>query len=219
MAALGGSRGRSSRSARFLLGPGIAKYWVASLLVFAVPMIASSILYEEIAGSPLGEAVSEALSDLERRASWLQDIENPAARAAAVFALILANNVIVAVIMAASSVTLLIPVGVLAFNGVMVGYVMGAFLRGLTGTVEAQAAAVEPSTIDLFVALTPHGIIEIPALALIAAPLLAAGKIGYVEAVKTSISLLPVTLALLAVAALVESTITVILLALVQAVG
>lgn len=212
-------QGLLSRAERFLLEKGLAKYWILGLLLFVAPMVLTALFYDYVEDSPIGGFLEEALGGLQERAKSVEGLGNLAVRIAATFALILANNLVVALIMALSSVTIVLPVAVIAFNGLLNGYVVGAVLRGSLTLPEGGLAARDVSPIDVFAALAPHGVIEIPALALLVAPLMAVNSLSYKEAVKTSISLVPVVAVLLAVAALIESTITLIGLSIVQAVS
>ncbi len=210
--------GSWSRARRFLLAKNTPRYWVLGLLIFVVPMILTVLLQDLVKESPLGVVVERALEGVRERARSVEGFENALARIAATFALILANNVLVALVMALTSVTVVVPIAVIAFNGVLTGYVIGTIVGEPPAGPEGQLLARDVSSIGVFAALTPHGVIEIPALALLAAPLLAINVLGYKEAVKTCFSLVPVVIVLLAVAALVESTITLIGLGIVQAI-
>jgi len=163
--------------------------WLAYLLLFAASMILETLFHEAIRDSMLGRLASNVLGKFAGLPA------SPVLLAVVIFA----NNLLVATILAITSPTLIIPVAIIIFNGVLVGYVVSERV-GVLG----QAS--------LLVGLTTHGGIEVSAISLAAALGLIAGG-GFLRTLKLSVKLAPVIIVMLSLAAITEAFITPILMA------
>ncbi|MCE4607719.1 MAG: stage II sporulation protein M [Caldisphaeraceae archaeon] len=112
--------------------------------------------------------------------------------------IIFGNNLKTVVLTWAFSITIIVPILIVGFNGGLVGFILPLALK------------INPSypTIVLFYLLVPHGSIEIPAITLVASSFILMVKKGPAGMYKRSLGLLFLSIILLAVAAVIESFIT-----------
>jgi len=123
---------------------------------------------------------------------------------------IFANNFFIAVVVAALSFTVIVPLANLVFNGIVVGYVVSE----VAGQLVEQGLALSPASAAAL--LAPHGSLEIPAVA-IAASSMAWITRGLRATLRAAVRNLAVALSLLLVAALAEVAVTPIAFILSQA--
>ena len=195
------------RAEEYVYSRGFLRDWILSTAIIVVVMVAVSAAYPAIAESSVGDAIRRQLEQLVEKAGG--GPLNPLS----LMALIILNNVRVALIMALSSPTLVLPVMIEAFQGAAVGYMISAVLHG---DYLAPSVGVQLTPLLIHYGLVPHGVVEIPAISLVVAPLIGVGRHGLKKAVVYSLSLLPLTIAMLIVAGVVESTVTIVLILLIS---
>lgn len=173
--------------------------WASLIALFYIAMLAGSALYHT---SPLG--VREQVISLVRE-YYESRVPEGYLNPLVFFTVILINNSVVVVIATLLSITLLAPLLIMIVNGLIVGFIisLSAEIGGVAG------GGLSYLSIYLFIA--PHGVIEIPAIALASS----AFSIAFRRGLKTFLSSLPsillLSLSMIFVAALVESTVTIIL--------
>jgi stage II sporulation protein M len=173
--------------------------WASLIALFYIAMLAGSALYHT---SPLGvreQVVSFVREYYESRVP--EGYLNPLV----FFTVILINNSVVVVIATLLSITLLAPLLIMIANGLIVGFIIS--LSAEIGGVAGGGL----SYLSIYLSIAPHGVIEIPAIALASS----AFSIAFRRGLKTFLSSLPsillLSLSMIFVAALVESTVTIIL--------
>jgi len=159
----------------------------AYLTVFSVASLVVAL--EPGLAGPVRGVVEGAVESVERVASapW-----------AALPLLIFVNNLIVALRDALLSFTLVVPALDMVFNGVVVGYVVA---------LAAAELGQHASPLLMYMLLAPHGSVEVPAIAVAAAPA-AWITLGVGAVLRRALSYLPVAAVMLAVAAAAEVMVT-----------
>jgi len=147
--------------------PGIVEQLVADeklpgrvlvfLLLFGIAMTWTVASYEVIRESAVGQLLEEGVDNLTGLLDFPMYL---------LPILIFVNNTIVAISITILSVTLIWPLFNVTMNGAIVGYVIASSLLGDAGGLLGQEMG--DAARFLFAVLTPHGSVEIPAIALAA---------------------------------------------------
>ncbi len=156
--------------------------------------------------------VERLLNELNSQRSGLQNLSlNPLI----LFAYIFARNTLVSIIIYLFSITIIIPLSIMSFNGMLVGIVVHfIFTTPQIHLAEIQAHITHTDIILLsYASLAPHGMLEIPSISLVAATIAwffkpLKGKNPLSSALKAGSRLLTLTILNLLVSALVEAFIT-----------
>ena len=179
---------------------GLVKAWLLITLLFGALTTLFAGTYQAIMdrfglARELTERSIERMEELSRLASVVP-----------LPLLILGNNAVVATIEALSSITIVAPIIIIAFNSWILGSLVGSILSGgeLIDGLEGPIAAL-----TTFMSLAPHGVVEVPAMTLVAASV-AKLRLGPKSVLKTALKLLPVSLLMLLIAAIVESALIII---------
>ncbi len=175
--------------------------WASLVLLFYVAMLAGSIAYHFSPASFREQIASFIMEYYETR------VPRPAFNPLALFILILVNNSMVVIISLLLSITVVFPILVMIVNGVIVGFVVSL-------TAFEILVGGSPSYLTLYMSLAPHGIIEIPAIALASSAFSVAFTRGFRAFISSLPGILLLSLSMILIAALIESTITLILAAL-----
>jgi len=193
--------------------PGIVEQLVADekllgrvlvfLVFFGAVMVSTAASYETVRGTLVGQMVEENIEDLTGFLDYPMYI---------LPLLIFLNNAIVAVTVTFLSVTIIWPIFSVAINGAVVGYVIASALTG--GLFDAQIP-LDPAMLAryTFAVLTPHGSVEIPAIALAASTMfyvvdkLMGRPVSLGMVIKRNIT---ATILMLAAAAILETTVSMV---------
>ncbi len=187
-------------TARFL------KAWVTVSLIVSASLVASTISYPLLRDTVVGQTIEDQLRQV------LDMAQSEGQSLISLPLLIILNNMQVALIIALLSPTLILSLGLEAFQGAVVGYFIPMILYGALNT--GQIVDVS-DPLFVFYGLVIHGVVEIPAIALVAAPVILARTTGIRKAFTNSVKLIPHAFILLAIAGIVESTITVVVVLLI----
>lgn len=168
---------------KLILDRSFFRTWLLYLLIFSIAMVIEVIFYGKFKNPFLQEVIN-------RFKSTVPSSINPVL----LFVIIFFHNFIVATIALIFSPTFIIPAAILAFNGVVVGYVisLGFNRLGVAGSV---------------IGLIPHGGIETSAIALAAASGIFIRK-GFRSYMFSATTIGLIVYILLIIAALTESVIT-----------
>ncbi|MEM2223168.1 MAG: stage II sporulation protein M [Acidilobaceae archaeon] len=179
-----------SRLLVFMLDSRLIYAWVLLTLIFGLFAVIASAVYPLFKGS-IEDFIS---SFIESR------LPGPSINPFLILSLILVNNSIVVIVVGLLSITVLVPLAVLAFNGAIVGFIISLTNDNMGLSYPA-----------IFILLAPHGIIEVPAIALVSSVFIA----FFIGGLKLFISILPrvivTSLIMIFVAAIIESTVTLML--------
>lgn len=168
--------------------------WILFITIFYVSSIAGSIFYH-VLPVELKEQISSWI-----RSYYESRIPHGAFNPLTLLVIILVNNSVVAILTWLLSITIVFPLIVMTVNGLLVGFIT-------TLVVVSQTFS---SYTTIFLSLAPHGVIEIPALALVASAFTLIFIRGFSEFLSAMPGILVLALIMIAIAALVESTVTVI---------
>lgn len=167
--------------------------WYLLILGLGITAIAVSALYNYIVSSPLGSYLLNELGSLRNTVGF---VNTTAYSYALLPEVIYLNNSRVDLINFVLLLTMVIPVVIIdVLNGGLVGFVSMYRLPALK------------NALVVFYLLSPHGVVEIPAFALVASSIVTI-KYGVRRMYYIAFALLLMSLLMLFVAALVESTIT-----------
>jgi len=182
--------------------PALVGRVVAVLVLLGASMVAAVVGYDWIRSQVVGQMVEESIEQVTSLADqpwYMFPI------------LIFENNARLAIVTALLSPVFIIPLFIIAFNGMVVGYVVvEAIIAGFG--VKGLLTGVEGPGRIIFAFLAPHGSIEIPALAVAASTMFylvdkARGvPVSFLRVLARNLAL---SILILAVAAIVETTITV----------
>jgi stage II sporulation protein M len=180
--------------------------WASLVILFYIATLAGVIQYH-IAPEGLRDSIASWIR--EYYGSRVPDSELGPAIIIALFAVILINNMVVVIVAGLLSVTIVVPLLIMLVNGLLVGFVvpLASDMGGVFGGGY--------SYISIYLSLAPHGVIEIPAIALASSAFAIALTRGFRVFISSLPGILILALSMIAVAALVESTVTVVLSALV----
>jgi len=194
----------------YILSGALLRHWVRAVSIIVVVLVASSIFYNQIHGSSLGSFVEEQLDKIRDVSS------NAGNMPPGIFLAIILNNLQVLAVMVILSPTLVLPLLIASFQGVVVGYMVSQIIEG--GGVSVAGVDFKFDPVTIYYALSVHGVVEVPAIALILSPLIAVREYGFVRSLKNMIRLIPIAALLLVIAAVIESTVTLIALIIIIAV-
>jgi len=180
----------------WLLDTSFLKAWVVFLILFYI-------------ASLLGASVYLLLpEDLRVRIeSWIREYYEPSVglNPVTLFLFILVNNSVVVILTWLLSITIVFPIVVIAVNGFIVGFVVPFAIRA------GESLGSNMDYITLFLTIAPHGVIEVPAIALVSSAFIIAFTRGFGKFLSSMPGILVVALAMILVAAAVESTISLLL--------
>ncbi len=167
--------------------------WYAVIVVFGVSAILAVVFYRNIASSLLGQYFINETQQIKQLANYV-NVTGPLYVVLPV--IIFAKNSLTDLIAYGLLVTLVAPIGVIIFNG------------GFLGFVTAITLPYHGNVLVEFYLLAPHGVIEIPAFSLTVASISLLRK-GVDYMYFKGFSLFLVSLVMLLVAAVFESTVTI----------
>ncbi len=170
---------------RVLLDPYIYKAWMFLTGLFGVILMIASSAY------PLYSGLVESLMR-ELMGKMPSGDLNPLL----LFPFIVVNNSIVIIVTLLFSFTIIVPFLVIAVNGVVVGF------------LSAYVANMGYKYLTIFAYIAPHGVIEVPAVALAASSFIVVFTRGLGKLPENAVSIFIIALIMILVAALVESTVT-----------
>ncbi len=170
------------------------RMWIIVILLFGVTSITATIAYSSVSSSFLSEQLLDKFKDMAG------DSFNPFLLSMKIFI----NNTIVTLVSALLSITIILPLFIIAVNGIAVGFISSYAMYNTENTLFHSPYMV-------FYSLITHGSIEVPALSLVAAAVLFAGRNVNVI-IKNVTQVIPVSIVMLLVAAVVESTLTIALI-------
>ncbi|MFN4045890.1 MAG: stage II sporulation protein M [Acidilobaceae archaeon] len=170
---------------RVLLDPYIYKAWIFLTVLFGVVSIVASAAY------PLYSSLAEGLA---REFSGKMPFTglNPLM----LFLFIVVNNSIVIIVTLLLSFTIIVPILVIAVNGAVVGF------------ISAYVADLGYRYSTVFAYIAPHGVIEVPAIALAASSFIVIFTRGLKRLPEDVVRIFMIAFIMILVAALVESTVT-----------
>lgn len=170
---------------RVLLDPYMYKAWISLTVLFGFVSIVASAAY------PLYNGLVEGL--VREFGEKIPSVDlNPLV----LFLFIVLNNSIVIIVTLLLSFTIIVPILVIAINGAVVGF-FSAYIA---------YSGYKYSTIFAYIA--PHGIIEVPAIALAASSFIVIFTRGLRRLPEDAVRIFMIAFTMILVAALVESTIT-----------
>jgi len=183
----------------WLLDTSFVKAWMIFLILFYI-------------ASLLGASVYLLLpEDLRVKAeNWVREyyesrIPSVGLNPVTLFLIILVNNSVVVILTWLLSITIVFPIVVIAVNGLILGLVVPFTIRA------SESLGSNVDYITLFLTLAPHGVIEVPAIALVSSAFIIAFTRGFREFLSSMPGVLIVALTMIIVAAAVESTISLLL--------
>jgi len=176
----------------------LVRYWIYMILLISVTMILSTLFYPTLSSTRVGDVVERQIEELFRKAESVSGAD-PLGLAA----MILLNNTIILLLMALLSPTIIAPILIGMYQGLVVGYIIPVMLEG--GLNNSQALY---GPVVLFYGLSVHGVIEIPAIALALSPLLGVFEQGFKKTIIYIFKLVPYSILLLVIAAVIESVVT-----------
>jgi stage II sporulation protein M len=166
--------------------------WYLLIVVFGVSAVLVAVFYNSLQSSVLGSYMANETQQIKEVAGYFS---NSSSLYALLPVIIYANNSLKDVIMYALLIVLVFPPLVLIINGGLVGY------------VSMLTLPIHGNSLVVFYYLVPHGVIEIPAFSLTAASIVLIRR-GVGAMYYRAFPLLVLSLTLLIVAAIVESTVT-----------
>ncbi len=183
----------------YMVSGEFARDWIMATLIVTITVVGASSFYPIIKYTWLGELIEDQIEQLRKLVEGGSSLP--------LILLIILNNIRVLLIITITVPTVILPVGILAFQGIVVGYLTSFMLENPVISVSPEAS-ITITPMYLFLALIVHGIVEIPAFSMVMAPLMSFRKRGIKATFKLSIALLPLSTLMLIVAATVESIIT-----------
>jgi len=173
--------------------------WISLVTLFYIATLVGSLLYH---------AAPETIR--EQIVLWISEyyksrVPSLALNPIVLFMVVLINNTVVAIVAWLLSITVVVPLLTMLVNGLLVGFIV-SLVANLGG-----AAGGGYNYLSLYLFLAPHGIIEIPAIALASSSFAIALTRGFKRFISSLPSVLILALIMIAIAAIVESTITIIL--------
>lgn len=168
----------------------LRKTWILLIAIFGIAGIAIVISYNAIMQSFIGQYLQSQESSIRQIAQSFGIGNNEYL----LYFIIFGNNAKTALITWISSITIVIPILIVLFNGGLVGFVL-------------PSANSNPPLV-LFYLLVPHGVIEIPSVTLVASTFVLLISKGPVKMYRYSLGILIISIIMLAVAAFIETFIT-----------
>ncbi len=189
----------SSARESYLLSKGFVRDWIMATLIVAITIVGASTFYPILRETGLGGFIEDQISQLRELVGGGSSLP--------LVLLIILNNIRVLLIITITIPTIILPISILALQGAIVGYLTSWMLEN--PVIEASPEiSITITPMYIFLALIIHGIIEIPAFSLVLAPLMSFRKRGIKSTFKLSLSLLPLSMLMLVIAAVIESVIT-----------
>jgi len=183
----------------WLLDASFLKAWVVFLILFYIASLLGASAYLLL---PEDSRVRVENWVMEYYESRIPSVDlNPVT----LFLNILINNSVVIILTWLLSVTIVFPMVVITVNGLILGFAVPFAIRA------SESLGFNVDYITLFLTLAPHGVIEVPAIALVSSAFIMAFTRGFREFLSSMPGILIVALAMILVAAAVESTISLLL--------
>ncbi|MEB3773451.1 MAG: stage II sporulation protein M [Desulfurococcales archaeon] len=176
----------------------LVRYWVYMILLISITMTLSTLFYPVLASTRVGDVVERQIEELFEKAESVSG-PDPVGLAALIFL----NNTMILLLMALLSPTIVAPILIGMYQGLVVGYIIPALLEG--GFINSQ---VGYGPVVIYYGLSVHGVIEIPAIALALSPLLGVFRQGLRRTITYVFKLVPYSVLLLVIAAVIESVVT-----------
>jgi uncharacterized membrane protein SpoIIM required for sporulation len=173
--------------------------WISLVTLFYIATLGGSLLYH---AAP--ETIKEQIV-LWINEYYISRVPSLTLNPIVFFMVVLINNTVVAIVAWLLSITVVVPLLTMLVNGLLVGFIV-SLVASLGG-----AAGGGYNYLSLYLFLAPHGIIEIPAIALASSSFAIALTRGFKRFISSLPSVLILALIMIAIAAIVESTITIIL--------
>jgi stage II sporulation protein M len=177
--------------------------WYAFIVLFGVVAMLVATFYNKIVSGYLGQYLLNETQSIRSIASFA-NTSGPYFYAA-LPGIIFAKNSLTDIIDYALLITIVFPFFVIVLNG------------GLVGFVSVYTLPLHGNALAIFYFLAPHGVIEIPAFSLVASSMVLFFKRGIGRTYALAFSLLVLSVLLLVVAAIMESSVTLVVGSLVQA--
>ena len=171
---------------------GLRITWYVMIVVFGLSALLVAMFYNAIISSFTGQLLLNQTQQIRQIAAY---VKMTGWTYAALPIIIFLKNSLTDLLVYSLLVTLVIPVAVLIFNG------------GLVGFVTELTLPVHGNPLVIFYLLAPHGVIEIPAFTLTAASLSLIRR-GVGSMYSKGFALLVLSISMLVIAAIVESTLT-----------
>lgn len=180
----------------WLLESGYVAAWIFFLVLFYIALVAGNVAYY-VMPEELRERLALSIREyFESRI--LQVGPNPLL----LFIVIFVNNALVTIITWLLSITIIVPVLVVAINGLLIGFFIPLLFDLRIGDV---------SYLYLFLTVAPHGVIEIPAITLAASVFTLVFFRGFKGFLSALPGVLLLAIIMILVAAVVESTVSLLL--------
>lgn len=173
--------------------------WISLVTLFYIATLVGSLLYHA-APETIKEQIVLWISEY-----YISRVPSLTLNPIVLFMVVLINNTVVAIVAWLLSITVVVPLLTMLVNGLLVGFIV-SLVANLGG-----AAGGGYNYLSLYLFLAPHGIIEIPAIALASSSFAIALTRGFKRFISSLPSVLILALIMIAIAAIVESTITIIL--------
>lgn len=184
----------------YLLDKSLMSKTLAILIVFSIIMTLSSVFWQELANTPIGDYAESGSQDIQQAAESFSGI-----RYLIIPLYIFIRNSIVSIISGVLGVTIIVPISIIVTNAMIIGYVIyDAIMSGLHIEIGAPSMLITA-------ALVPHGSIELPAIAISASvalyliDILRSRRVDLARVIKRNLIL---SLTMLVFAALIEAFIT-----------
>ncbi|ADL18561.1 hypothetical protein ASAC_0153 [Acidilobus saccharovorans 345-15] len=177
--------------------------WYLFIIAFGVVAILVATFYKEIVSSYVGQYLLNQTQSIRSIVSFV-NTSSPYFYAA-LPGIIFAKNSLTDIMDFVLMITMVFPIFVVVLNG------------GLVGFVSVYTLPIHGSSLAIFYFLAPHGVIEIPAFSLVASSMVLIFKRGLSKAYSVAFSMLVLSVLLLVVAALMESSVTILTGSFVQA--
>ena len=168
----------------------LRRTWIILIALFGIVGIIIIFSYNTIMQSFIGQYLQSQESGIRQIAQSFEIGNNYYLLPFVIFG----NNIKTALITWISSITIIIPILIVAVNGGLVGFVL--------------PAAYSHPPLVLFYLLVPHGVIEIPSVTLVASVFILLISKGPAKMYRDSIGILIMSAIMLAVAAIIESFLT-----------
>ncbi len=173
---------------------GLRLTWYAVILIFGVMAVLTVVFYNSLTSSYLGQSLLNETQHLRQIASYVNVTPYLYPLLPVI---IFAKNSLTDLLAYVFLVTVIIPIGIIAFNG------------GLVGFVTVFALPQHGNALVEFYLLAPHGVIEIPAFSLTVASISLLRR-GVGDMYVKGFALLLMSLLMLVIAAIFESSVTIL---------
>lgn len=171
---------------------------VLVLLIISAMVVLEPVYHDWLSSTVLGRIIEDMLSTLKEEVSPGEG--SILYTLLEILGIIYVRNISVTLILAITSITILIPLAILVFNGMVIGYTITYVFSDPESPLFHNAPGIAAT-------LIVHGAVEIPAVSLLVAATVAALRHPK-RALSIAIRVLPVSVILLIVAGIVEAFIT-----------